>query len=211
MNEQDWLTCMDPIRMLDSLRGKISPRKLRLVAASSYRLIWHWIRDISSRRAIDVADQFADCLASGKELANAHAMAYITYLNSYQNSIFAYAVADEDAAHAATIAARDVAVVRKVDPLAALVRDVIANPFRPLPLLDKTILAWSDGTIPRLAQTIYDDRSLPRGTLDAERLAILADALEDAGLTDAELLGHLRSPGPHFRGCWPVDLLLDRS
>src|SRR5262245_24338708 len=167
--------------MLDFLHGKISARKLRLVAASSYRLIWHWIRDISSRRAIDVADQFADGLASGRELANAHAMAYSTYLNSYQNSIFAYAVADEDAAHAVTIAARDVAVVRRVNPLAALVRDVIANPFRPLPLLDKAILAWSDSTIPRLAQTIYDDRRLPTGTLDAERLAILADALEDAG------------------------------
>lgn len=211
MNEQDWLTCTDPTPLLDFLHGKTSSRKLRLFAVSSYRTIWHRITDGTSRRAIEVAERFADCLASRRELATAHASAYFTYLNSYANSIFAYAVADEDAAHAATIAVRDVAVVRSVNELAALVRDVIANPFRPLPLLDRAILAWSSGTIPRLAQALCDDRHLPTGTLDAERLAILADALEDAGLTDAEFLEHLRKPGPHYRGCWPVDLLLGRS
>ncbi|MBI1915699.1 MAG: hypothetical protein HYS12_13350 [Planctomycetes bacterium] len=211
MDEQDWLTCTDSTPMLHFLQGKISDRKLRLFAVSCYRLIWHWITDAPSRRAVDVADRFADRLASRRELADAHATAYTTYLNSYDNSLFAYAVADEDAAHAATIAARDVAVVQRVNELATLVRDVIANPFRPLPLLDKGVLAWSGGIIPRLAQAIYDDRHLPTGTLDAERLAVLADALEDAGLTEAELLGHLRKPGPHFRGCWPVDLLLGRS
>jgi hypothetical protein len=38
-----------------------------------------------------------------------------------------------------------------------------------------------------------------------------ADALEDAGCTDSDLLGHLRSPGPHVRGCWTVDLVLGKS
>jgi hypothetical protein len=42
-------------------------------------------------------------------------------------------------------------------------------------------------------------------------LPILADALEDAGCTDADLLGHLRSPGPHVRGCWAVDLVLGKE
>jgi hypothetical protein len=41
---------------------------------------------------------------------------------------------------------------------------------------------------------------LPEGTLDPTRLAALADAIEDAGCTDADLLGHLRGPGPHVRG-----------
>jgi hypothetical protein len=40
---------------------------------------------------------------------------------------------------------------------------------------------------------------------------VLADALEEVGCTDAGLLGHLRGPGPHVRGCWAVDLLLGRS
>jgi hypothetical protein len=42
-------------------------------------------------------------------------------------------------------------------------------------------------------------------------LALLADALEDAGCIDADLLGHLREPGPHVLGCWAVDLVLGKS
>ena len=44
-----------------------------------------------------------------------------------------------------------------------------------------------------------------------ERLPILADALEEAGCTDAAILGHLRGPGPHVRGCWVIDLLLGKK
>jgi hypothetical protein len=40
---------------------------------------------------------------------------------------------------------------------------------------------------------------------------VLADALGVAGCTDAHLLAHLRSPGPHVRGCWAVDLLLGKQ
>jgi hypothetical protein len=42
-------------------------------------------------------------------------------------------------------------------------------------------------------------------------LAVLADALEEAGCADAGLLGHLRSRGPHVRGCWALDLILGRE
>jgi hypothetical protein len=40
--------------------------------------------------------------------------------------------------------------------------------------------------------------------------AVLADMLEEAGCSDPQLLGHLRSPGPHVRGCFAVDALLGR-
>jgi hypothetical protein len=49
------------------------------------------------------------------------------------------------------------------------------------------------------------------GTLEPARLNVLADALEDAGCTERTLLDHLRSPGPHVRGCWPIDLLTGRK
>jgi hypothetical protein len=62
-----------------------------------------------------------------------------------------------------------------------------------------------------LAQAAYDQRELPAGHLDRARLAILADALEEAGCTDQTILGHLRGPGPHVRGCWAVDLILGKS
>jgi hypothetical protein len=73
------------------------------------------------------------------------------------------------------------------------------------------VLAWNDGTVVKLAQAAYDRRALPAGTLDNIRLAVLADALEEAGLTDAGLLDHLRSAGPHVRGSFALDAVLGRS
>ena len=57
----------------------------------------------------------------------------------------------------------------------------------------------------------YDERLMPSGELDLGRLAVLSDALEEAGCTSAEILTHLRSPGPHVRGCWALDLILGKS
>jgi hypothetical protein len=88
-----------------------------------------------------------------------------------------------------------------------LIRDIFANPFRPA-LIDPAILRWNDGTVVKLARSSYDDRHLPEGTLDVARLAVLADALEEAGCNDPEILNHLRGLGPHVRGCWVVDLVL---
>ena len=51
---------------------------------------------------------------------------------------------------------------------------------------------------------MYEDR-------DFAGMPILADALEDAGCTDADILGHCRCPGPHVRGCLVVDLLRGRQ
>lgn len=65
-------------------------------------------------------------------------------------------------------------------------------------------LRWQDGTVPKLAQGIYGERAF-------DRLPVLADALEEAGCHDAEILGHCRHPGPHHRGCWLVDLLTGRN
>jgi hypothetical protein len=94
---------------------------------------------------------------------------------------------------------------------AALVRDLFGPlPFRDVPI-DPTWLSWNDSTVKKLAQSAYDHRSLPDGTLDPGRRAVLADALEEAGCANEEILGHLRGPGPHVRGCWPIDLLLGKS
>jgi hypothetical protein len=65
-------------------------------------------------------------------------------------------------------------------------------------------LAWNDGTVVKLAQGIYDDRAF-------DRLPVLADALEEAGCDDADILDHCRRPGEHVRGCWVVDLLLGKK
>jgi hypothetical protein len=94
---------------------------------------------------------------------------------------------------------------------ANLLRDIFSNPFHPPPVRDPTWLTWNNGLVQVLAQVAYDDRLLPAGTLDTARLAVLADALEEAGCDYADILTHLRSPGPHVRGCWVVDLLLGKE
>jgi hypothetical protein len=93
---------------------------------------------------------------------------------------------------------------------AGLFREMTGNPFRPA-TADPAWLAWRDGAVVKLAQAAYEERLLPAGELDPTRLAILADALEDGGCTDADILAHLRGPGPHVRGCWVIDLLLGKS
>jgi hypothetical protein len=86
---------------------------------------------------------------------------------------------------------------------ATLARDIFGPlPFRQL-CVDPAVLAWQGFTVARIAEAIYEGRQF-------EDLPILADALEDAGCTDAEILEHLRGPGLHVRGCWVVDLILCR-
>jgi hypothetical protein len=93
---------------------------------------------------------------------------------------------------------------------AAFIRDLFGSPFRP-PLLPPQ-LTWRSGLIPRLAEAIYENRILPNGHLDLARLGVLADALEEAGCTDQDILGHLREPGAvHFRGRHLVDRILGKE
>lgn len=92
-----------------------------------------------------------------------------------------------------------------------LVRCIFGNPCRPAPTIGPTMLAWNEQIVIRLAQNIYEDRHLPDGTFDLARLAVLADALEEAGVTDAGLLEHLRGPGHHVRGCCALDAIVGRA
>ena len=95
-------------------------------------------------------------------------------------------------------------------PGSRLLDCVFGSPFRPLPRLDPSLLTWSDSLAVRLAQAAYEHRTLPEGHLDFQRLAVLADALEEAG-AGPDILGHLRGPGPHVRGCHVLDLVLGKE
>jgi hypothetical protein len=86
-------------------------------------------------------------------------------------------------------------------------RCIFGNPFRPVSLNP----SWVTPTVTNLAEAAYQHRDLPSGELNTARLAILADALEEAGCDNQEILGHLRSPGPHFLGCHVLDLLLGKE
>jgi hypothetical protein len=98
----------------------------------------------------------------------------------------------------------------EADTHCRLIRDIFGNPFRPV-ALDPALLTWRGGAIVKLAQAVYEERDLPSGHLDSARLAVLADMLEEAGCCAADVLGHLRGPGPHWRGCWVLDAVLGKE
>jgi len=80
---------------------------------------------------------------------------------------------------------------------ADLCREVFRNPHRPVAIDPACLTPDAVG----LARRIYDERLW-------HDLPILANALQDAGCGDAEILDHCRSGGGHCRGCWVLDLVL---
>jgi hypothetical protein len=241
MTDSEWLAATDPEPMLAALRaaGKASDRKLRLFACACCRRVWHLLADPLARNAVEVAERLADGLAGDDERSAARRAAQqavqpchlvprataprwrrraasVVYWALARESGAAGNVASQLCLQALLARARGddepPAVARAERSLQAHeLRDLFGNPFRPAPVLDAAWLSWGGGTAARLAQAAYDERQLPSGDLDPARLAVLADALEEAGCADAELLGHLRGPGPHMRGCFAVDLLLSRQ
>ena len=219
MTEAEWLDCTYPPRMLEFLHGKVSDRKLRLFACACCRRIWHLLIDERSRKAVELAERFADGLATRQDLAAVTDPESVVFKATQPTRAYdatdarrvAARIAEsgvEDAFSDANydhdeylkgVAARDVERIIQ----ARLLRCCFGNPFRSVPF-DPSWIAWNDGTIRKLAQLIYDDRAF-------DRLPLLADALEDAGCTDADILGHCRGGGEHVRGCWVVDLLLGKS
>jgi hypothetical protein len=95
-------------------------------------------------------------------------------------------------------------VTEEMDYQLRILREIVGNPFRLNDAITRARGAWNDGVVQTIAAGAYDMR-------DYRSLPLLAEALEDAGCTDAELLGHLRSHGPHVRGCWALDLILSKD
>jgi hypothetical protein len=83
---------------------------------------------------------------------------------------------------------------------AAILRDIMGGVFRPVAIDPR----WLTSTVTSLAAGIYAERAF-------DRMPILADALEDAGCDNSDVLTHCRGDGPHVRGCWVVDLLLGKE
>ena len=85
----------------------------------------------------------------------------------------------------------------------SFIADILGNPFRPV-TINPALLTWHDGLLVWMAKRMYDSH-------DFTDIPILADALEEAGCTNADILAHCRQPGEHVRGCWAVDLLLGKE
>jgi hypothetical protein len=227
MNETDWLASNDPQRMLEYLRGKVSDRKLRLFVYACCRRMWQLMRTEEDRRAVEKAERWADGLESTPEvrppvartrdpespggwnevlcevdlspyqLAERYTFPVAWFVAGGPNADFAY----WDPTWQQTVS-------KEMDHQAALLRDVSYAVAVGTITLDPL---WLTPTVTNLAEGVYEERHLPTGELDLTRLAVLADALEDAGCDNAEVLSHCRGFGPHVRGCWVVDLLLGKE
>jgi hypothetical protein len=220
MTPSEWAGCEDPDAMLDFLRvrGKLTERKSRLFAVACCRRIWALIPSRVYQDIVDVAERFADGQADWQELRAAEYLAYDEAgIQGEDSALWAasHTAGDcvyfhpyyhfEDTTHFhAAIAAGPAA--KESIAQASLLRDIFGNPFRPLPSLGPAQIAWNEGCVVKLATSIYEERDF-----SVERIGVLADALEEAGVTDEEVLGHLHGPGPHVRGCHVLDLLLARQ
>ena len=228
MTEEEWLFCTNPMQMREYIRlNRIgSERKLRLFAlACSWRFV-HLLSDERSCQAVAVAHRFVEGQVSHQERAKISAAAWEAAddAKSQRNTgaavaaaVAAARMADSDwplfaqqfgssgelGQQYAWQAVQDSVFFIDTNDQCALWRDLFGNLFRPVSL-NPSLLQWHDGTIPKFAQAIYDERAF-------DRLPILADALEEAGCADSDLLSHCRGPGPHVRGCWVVDLLLGKE
>ncbi len=215
MTEQEWLTCTDPRTLLHFLFGKVSDRKVRLFGCACCRAVWPRLVDERSRNAVELTEHFVDVLADADDLNRATADAHAAS-EELESSLFEYGWDEEgeDGWEAAEMAWGVSASawgyiyelaegVRDRDRAVALIRDVFGNPFRPVSV-DPGWFLFNNGVVGTLARAFYDER-------DPSRLPVLADALEDAGCPDADVLAHCRSGGPHVRGCWVVDLLLGKA
>jgi hypothetical protein len=152
------------------------------------------VKNQRNRQAIEAAEQYADGLIRKRDMKKSRKAACMPWLTSFD--------AYEEAAstmEAATL----VLTTQQQMVLDDLLSDVAGNLDQKM-TLRPSWLRRNGGIVARIAQTIYAEQSFAD-------LPILADALEEAGCDNADILTHCRQPGEHARGCWVLDLLLGKK
>jgi hypothetical protein len=206
MTEEQWLVSEQTSFLVRGLRGKTTERKRVLFGAGCCRVLYHGFlaryKEIEGR--VLTVERYADGQASEAEYRQA-TWAWIWKLGDLirpgENSPPPDPEALVGNAALAWLCGPWARVASSDSPEAVPVLRDIFNPFGPT--LDPLWLVWEGGMVSNLARGIYEERAW-------DRLPVLSDALEEAGGTDADILSHLRSPGPHVRGCWAVDLVLGK-
>jgi hypothetical protein len=221
MTEAEWLACEYPEKLFKFVAGRLSERRFLLLCCACCRRVRHLLKPAAVRHAVDVCERFADGEVDKRvfwDAANAIGPLLKNHRAEFNSGRLRYAVlrAVEGVEMALTrvpevaaplafkyfASAEEPYLKEAYAEQAHLIRDLVGNPFHAA-ILHPDCRCWGQGIVPRIARAIYDERAF-------DRLPILADALEEAGCTNPDLLGHLRGPGPHVRGCWAVDLLLGK-
>jgi hypothetical protein len=202
MQADMWEACDDPRKLLEWVRRLGTDRQFRLFACA----FWRWARFQGGELPDTVARalEFAESWAETGVRPDGYPVGFPGWHPLLARTGF-------DAANwsirGSPACGRGWIGPAEQTHQVALVRELFGNPFRQV-AFDSASLTT---TIVSLAQAAYQERHLPSGHLDSAHLAVLADALEDVGCPDAAILDHLRGPGPHVRGCWPVDLILAKG
>lgn len=231
MTESEWLACEDPDDMLRFLDGTMSWRKKVLFCVACCRRLDEFLSDYG-RQQLAVLERSANRALSSKKKSQMYndAMASADS-RSYQMgspegcarwlaaTTLYFAISANcggtvyNAARAVQAAQSDpdtFDLTKPGPPMPGNAAELVAHaqmlrcivaPFRPK---RRQSLPWRSITVLSIANEIHDNHSF-------DHLPILADALEDAGCDDADILSHLRGGGPHTRGCWPIDRILNRS
>jgi hypothetical protein len=229
MTEADWWAATDPDRLIDWLffDARAADRKLRLFSVACCESLRHHVRDPGVLAALGLAEAFADGRIDAAALATAHTAAWGNF--HARHSRYDVSPAEVSGAEAVCLYPtaqdphRDRDRYREDDdaPYALLIAYFIDHPrakahfprlvrllhdvFGPLPFREVAVgPGWLTSDVVSLARGIYDEKAF-------DRMPILADALQDAGCDNDEVLTHCRREGwEHVRGCWVIDLLLGR-
>jgi hypothetical protein len=195
MTEAEWIGSDDPLEMFWSVVDRASDRKLLLFAVASLR------------RSADKGEEFFTKLEIAERFADGAAV--VDELRLRWNSSQGYAP-PERARDWASLLVKVLSLTpdpsdgkspspwRRV--FVHLLRDIFGNPFRSLTFSPE----WRTDTALALARQMYESR-------DFSAMPILADALQDAGCDNEDILDHCRTEQTHVRGCWVVDLVLGKE
>ena len=221
MTEAEWLATEDVTDLTHHKKCR-NERKRRLLSCACCRRVLPMLPDKRFVEVVSECERYADgeirwpamlavrkkCRAAYDELEAAEAKEFqLEAANAVRaatdKEFMHFKMAIEYAAYAFASKSRpkwDRGHKKEEAIQVALARDVFGNPYRPVTFER----SWRTSTSVALAKQMYDSR-------DFSAMPILADALQDAGCENADILGHCRGPGPHVRGCWVADLVLCRA
>jgi hypothetical protein len=201
MNEEQWQSGASPVRMVDRIGLGASQRKLRLFACAATRRVWEevdkWEQYPNNphRKTVEAAERFADGTIDAETFA------------MYRPADFdVEGVVAEDAYGAAWWAVTHLVTSVPDEEAewieqAKLLWEIFGNPFRSVVFSPE----WRTDTALSLARTMYESREF-------SAMPILADALQDAGCDNDDILNHCRDVNQiHVRGCWVCDLVLEKK
>jgi hypothetical protein len=229
MTGKQWLKSVDPEEMGEFYGERFTERKARLIMLACCQRHPKYLKHKAVRPVIEaLVDHYADPKKPDKAFDSAKIRKLHAKLHEYGSSTRSGAT--RGVAFGVIEAAEPKSVMKELDESfeylvfsctydiaagvendeppseesarqAGIMREVLGNPFTPVVFEP----VWRTDTVAAMARQIYE-------TEDFSAMPILADALQDAGCEQVEILKHCRDEKQtHVRGCWVLDLILGKT